>query len=631
MHRLPLPAQELKTALNAADLRILIMCLYQITGDPKWISDAFKPIRDNNIVAHPDAGLTPDQRADILKAAESILTDPQQNIRMDVPDTDLLATLLNHCIGEHVAPEYAPMMREQMGFQDLWAEIESTPKDAAAPKVIIAGCGISGLLMGYTLKKYGVDFTIFEKNPDLGGTWFENKYPGCGVDTPNHSYSFSFTDPYPWSRYFSPRDEIFDYIKRSAEQFDISDHIQFNTKIMQAEWCEASRKWQISTQGADHNTSITKADIFISAVGQLNTPSIPDISGLSNFKGTAFHTARWPENIDLNHKKVAIIGTGASAMQIVPEIADHVSQLDIYQRQAQWARPIKGYHEPISADQQWLIDNVPFYLQWFRFTFIWRYGDGLLPTIHRAADWDKQDSVSPANDRHRQQMTRFIEEKLSDRPDLMEKCIPNYPPYGKRILLENNWYETLKKPNVNLISTGITHIGEDHIVTQDGKHQPCDILVLSTGFQVTHIVSHLNIIGRDGQNLKDVWQQDNPKAYIGFNVPGFPNFFMLLGPGTSLGHGGSAIFQAECQVKYIMNAIQHMRKNNITSLDIKPEAYTDYVAKHDAAHNELIWTHPQLDTYYRNRHNRVFSVMPWRLVDFWHMTHQFDPKPYIAA
>ena len=631
MQRLELPIEELRSALKNADLRILLMCLYQITGDEKWVSDQFKPRRDVNIVANPNAGLSPEQGATVLAAAEEVLTNPQQSIAIDLPDDALMTRLMNHCIGETVEPEYAPMMREQMGFQDLWADIEKTLPKATSPKVIIAGGGITGLLMGYTLKKFGIDFTIYEKNEDVGGTWFENRYPGCGVDTPNHSYSFSFTAPYPWSRYFSPRDEIFDYIQQSAKQFDIKKNIQFNAPITRADWDETRSKWCIDIKTNNDVTETVEADIFISAVGQLNTPSTPDISGLSNFKGPKFHTARWPKNIDLKDKNVAIIGTGASAMQIVPEIADQVQKLDIYQRQAQWARPLPGYHDAISDGQQWLIDNVPFYLKWFRFTFIWRYGDGLLPTIKRDPDWPRQDSVSAANDRHRQQMTKFIEEKLASRPDLLEKCIPNYPPYGKRILLENNWYETLTKPNVSLISDGITHIGEDHIITQHGTHHACDILILSTGFKVAEMASRLNIFGRDGMSLKDVWNDDDPKAYIGFSVPNFPNFFMLLGPGTSLGHGGSAIFQAECQVKYVMNAIQYMRHNNLKSLDIKPTAFADYVATHDAAHDELIWTHPSLDTYYRNSHNRVFSVMPWRLVDFWHMTHKFDPEPYIAA
>jgi 4-hydroxyacetophenone monooxygenase len=341
------------------------------------------------------------------------------------------------------------------------------------------------------------------------------------------------------------------------------------------------------------------------------------------------HSALWSDDIKLDGKRVAVIGTGATAMQLVPSIADRVASVTVYQRSAQWSRPVAGYSDPITEGAQWLLAHLPFYVQWYRFNMFWRYGDGLLPLLRKDPAWPHPDrAVNKGNDRHREELTDFILSELKDRPDLIEKCVPTYPPYGKRILLDNGWFKTLTKPNVELVTDAIERFARDGIVTSDGKLRPADVIVISTGFKVTEMAARLNIRGRDGENLKEVWANDNPTAYLGLTVPGFPNFFCMLGPNSGPAHGGSVIFQSECQSRYITACLVDMIEHGVAAIDVSQEAHDRYVREVDQEHQQLIWTHPGMTTYYRNSRGRVFSAMPWRFVDYWAMTHDPDLSQY---
>lgn len=625
-----LTPQQLADALDQADYRVLLMVVFHLTGDRRWLEPPYRPERDVRLIADEDAGLSADARAEIRTAAADLLADPHRQAAITDPGDALMVEMMSACLGERVPPEYAPMMREEIGLtprQVTWSGQHPPPAKDDFP-VIIVGAGASGIALGANLMQLAIPFVIVEQNDDVGGTWLVNRYPGCGVDTPNHAYSFSFGKRYRWSRYFAPRDELIDYLRRSADDLDIRKHIRFATRAVRSDWDEATASWRVEIEHAGRRETLT-GRALISAVGQLSLPSIPKIAGADDFAGPLFHTAHWPADLDLTGKRVAIIGTGASAMQIVPSIVDDVQSLAVFQRSAQWARPIPRYHDPIPDGAQWLLANVPLYAAWYRFTMLWRYGDGLLPTLHKDPEWPHPErSLNRANDRHRQEMADHMAAELAGRDDLLAKCLPTYPPYGKRILLDNGWFQAIRRPNAELVTEDIARITRDGIETADGKTREFDVIVLSTGFKVGQLTARLNATGRGGRKLHEVWAGDNPAAHLGITIPGFPNLFSTQGPNTGLGHGGSAIFQSECQARYIVGCIRDMIEQGIRTMEPRQEVHDDYVRRVDDEHAKLIWTHPGMSTYYRNSRGRVVSVMPWRLVDYWAMTHTPDLDDY---
>jgi 4-hydroxyacetophenone monooxygenase len=375
---------RLQAALAEADLRVLLMVMFQISGEERWLQEPYRARRDVKLIADEDAGFTTEVQAEIRAAALQILTDQAHSPAHPIPDEALLERMMSVCLGEQVAPEYAPTMREQMGFAPVMESLtplKAAPVSSQLP-VIIVGAGISGILLGKMLLEQGIPFRIFDKNSQVGGTWWENTYPGCGVDTPNHAYSFSFGPRYPWRRFFSPRADIQDYLEQTAAAANLYPHIEFNTEIEQARWDSDNACWQVTVRSST-DESVVQGFAVVSAVGQLNLPSMPALQGMGDFEGPIFHSSDWPADLDLTGKRVAVVGTGASAMQIVPTIADTVAELAVYQRSPQWARPIPRFHDELSESAHWLVEQVPFYAAWLRFTVLWRYGDGLLPFLRK--------------------------------------------------------------------------------------------------------------------------------------------------------------------------------------------------------------------------------------------------------
>ncbi len=625
----PLDSAALREAVGDADLRVLLMCLYHWTGERRWLEAPFRPTRDVRLIADPGAGLPAAVQATIRQTVITLLCEGDQLIEpaIDDPGEAGIHEMMSVCLGETVPPDYAPLIREDMGFvsgDPTWSA-GAPPEAREALRCLIVGAGISGLALGRKLEQLGIPYTIVEKNAEVGGTWYENHYPGCGVDTPNHAYSYSGA-PNPWPHYFSARDEILAYLKRCASHFGVRPRIRFETELLGARWDEARRSWMTRLRGPDGALETIEAQVLVSAIGQLNLPQLPELAGAADFGGPIFHTARWPQahsTINIKGRRVAVLGTGASAMQLAPGIVDEVERLTIYQRSPQWARPIGEYHRAVSAGTQWLLDHLPYYAKWFRFTLFWRFGDGLLPFIQKDPNWRHPErAVSRGNDRHRQELSRFIRKELATRPELIEKCLPGYPPYGKRMLIDNGWFRMLLRPEVELVTEGISHLEHGAIVTRDGKRRAADVLVLATGFRVTDLSARLGIHGRGGVSLRDAWADDNPTAHLGINVPGFPNLFCMYGPNTNLGHGGSLIFHGECQARYISDCLVKMIEGGIAAVDCRRAVHDAWQKRVDEAHEKMIWTHPGMSTWYRNRHGRVVSTSPWRLVDYWAMTHE---------
>ena len=609
------------------------MCLAQITGEDHWLQEPYLPRRDTNLFHDETGGLPSAVQDEVRNAARQVLQDIANNSRSIPHDIDIerFNRMMNVCVAEDVAPEYAPMLLEELGFvnRDVhW----STP--AVSPngfKVLIIGAGFAGICAAIKLQALGIPYVVVEKNSDIGGTWFDNNYPDAGVDTPNHFYSYSFAPNTKWKHYFSKRSDIWQYAQDVAEKFNIISHIRFSTEVTTMKWNVESQTWTATIT----NSAQTKDEEFsavITAVGQLNRPNLAPARGIENFNGDWFHSAHWNHSVDLSGKRVAVIGTGASAMQFMPTLAATAGDVTIFQRSPQWVRPNNDYHRTVSENTMWLLENMPFYAQWYRFGLFWRFGDGLLRTLRRDPEWQfPERSMNRHNDRHREQLTEHLLQELEGRTDLIDKCLPDYPPYGKRILVDNNWYSTLRRDNVHLVTSAVDHLTNTGIIDADGDKHDFDVIILATGFQAGNLLSPIDIRGVSGTPLREVWGVDDPRAYLGITVPDYPNMFVLVGPNTFVAHGGSIIYQAECEMRYVTDCIRHMVENGISSVEVKQDVHDEYNKRVDAEHDQLVWSHSGLHSWYRNSKGRVFSPMPWRFVDYWQMTHDFNESEYTVT
>lgn len=611
----------LAAAVGHANLPTLVTVLAQLTGDPRWLADPYRPTRSRGMEDNDGGGFAPDVAAEIRDAAvDAVLAwYGGRPPALPAPTGDALLALAGLAVGEDVPPEYEPLLADDMGFR---APEPVEPVPPTGFRVVVIGAGVSGMLAAIKLHEAGIDHVVLEKNDDVGGTWLENAYPGAGVDTPSHLYSFSFA-PRQWSTHFGKRDEVLGYLRDVAREHGLRDRIRFGAEAATAEWHDG--RWYVTTTAGETVTG----DAVITAVGQLNRPKVPDLPGADGFRGPLFHSARWPVDLDVAGKRVAVVGTGASAMQIVPAIAGTAAHVTVFQRSAQWAAPNDVYFSPVDEAVRLLLERVPFYRRWYRTRLSWNTGDRVHPSLRVDPEWEHPErSVNAVNDAHRRVFTRYIEGELAGRDDLLERALPDHPPFGKRMLLDNGWFAALRRDDVTLVTEPVAAVTPTGLRGADGTEVDADVVVLCTGFETHQVLGPLRVRGRDGVEIHDVWGPDDADAHLGIAVAGFPNLFLTCGPGTVLAHGGSYITVAECQVRYIVDALATAVREGLGPVEVRPEVHADYAARQDAAHEGMIWTHPGMRNWYRNPAGRVVNALPWRIVDYWAMTRRVDWSEY---
>ncbi|GAA4863802.1 flavin-containing monooxygenase [Pseudonocardia benzenivorans] len=626
--------ETLRDALTAGNIPTLLLVLRTLTGDPRWFAEPYRPSRTIAMNDNDSGGLPEPVQQEIRDAVLDVLRELRDGGR-DVTPPPLgagLIEILGESLGEQVPAEYAPSMAEDAGF--VPSDAFDGPPLGADLSVVIIGAGISGICAGTALRRLGVDVTILERNDDVGGTWLDNDYPGAGVDTPSHLYAFSFA-PWPsWSRYYAKQPEILDYLRRVADQEGLRSVIRFGTEVLGATWDSGSSVWRVQVRARDGVVSELASDVLVSSVGQLNRPVVPALPGLDTFPGPAFHTAQWDHSVDLTGLRVGVVGTGASAMQVVPAIAEQAGSLVIFQRSPQWVAPNGNYLREVDPRTRLLFEQVPYYRPWYRLRLMWMFQDKLHPTLQRDEAWERAAdgrSINRTNDKHREFFTRYLREQLGDREDLVAKSLPDYPPYGKRMLLDCNWFSTLRRDDVSLVTSGVAAIDGSTVVTDDGGRHEVDVLVFATGFSARKMLHPLDIRGRSGTSLRERWGDDDAWAHLGIEVPDFPNLFLMYGPNTNLGHGGSTMFHAECQVHYMVALLREMVASDVAAVEVRRDVCEDYVARVDAAHENMIWTHPGMSTWYRNAAGRVVTNSPWRLQDYWTMTRRPSLDEHIVT
>jgi 4-hydroxyacetophenone monooxygenase len=634
-HALTADEALLDRALEGADIAPLLMVLVHLTGEEHWLDEVGPHINGpwNFQETVPDV-----LKQRVRARLKDVLRDfaARGTALPSEPPPGLLRRMLSSGVGGPVPEEYIPMILEEMMLDDndpKTVHWRTRPSDEAlaAFRVVIIGAGVSGLGMAIKLQEAGIPFVIYEKNKTVGGTWLENSYPGCGVDTPNHFYSLSFEPNHDWPDHFSKRDELWKYMERLADQYDLRRHIRFETEVTAALYDEARALWRVTTRDASGVEETSDANAVVTAVGQLNRPSIPRFPGLEEFSGPKFHTARWDHSVDLTGKNVVMIGTGASGMQVGPSIAPSVRHLTIFQRSAHWAVYNANYHKSVGGGKTAALKLIPFYAKWYRFQLLWASSDGLHASLHADPEWRTPDqSLNETNQKFRDTLIEYIRGQVNGDELLMKKVVPPYPPYGKRMLRDNYWYKMLTRDNVDLVTDPVERITADGVVSKAG-FAPADVLVLATGFDAQRMLAPMHIEGRGGQTIRALWGDDNPRAYLGITVPAFPNLFMLYGPGTNLAHGGSAIYHSECQVRYIMQCLRELLETGARAMEVKPDPHDRFNEYLDATHAKMVWAHRGVGNWYKNKHGRVVTNSPFRLVDYRAMTEKLDRNDYVMV
>jgi cation diffusion facilitator CzcD-associated flavoprotein CzcO len=462
-------------------------------------------------------------------------------------------------------------------------------------RVAIIGSGFGGLGTAIRLKQEGIDdFVVLERAGDLGGTWRDNTYPGCACDVESHLYSFSFAPNPEWSRAFSPQPEIWEYLRHVADQHGVLPHIRYDAEVRDAAWDDDAALWRIDTAAGP-----LTASAIVMATGALSDPVIPDLPGLSSFQGRAWHSAQWAHDFDLTGKRVAVIGTGASAIQFVPAIQPTVGRLHLFQRTAAWVIPRRD--RPLSGLERGLFRRVPAAQRAVRGAIYGAREAFLVAFRH------------PGAMRVAQRLAmRHLRKSIRD-PELRRKLTPNWTMGCKRVLLSNDYFPALAQPNVEVVTERITEVRAHSIVTSDGTEREVDAIVFGTGFQPTDPPLAKHLRGRGGVSLKEAFA-GSPKAHLGTTISGFPNLFTLMGPNTGLGHT-SVIYMIEAQIEHVLGALKHMERAGIAALEPKPEAQEAWVSAVDARMTGTVWVSGGCASWYLDETGRNSTLWPdftWR-------------------
>ncbi len=475
---------------------------------------------------------------------------------------------------------------------------------------LIIGSGFSGLCAAIKLKEQGEhNFIVLERNDWLGGTWYDNHYPGAACDVESHLYSFSFEPNPNWSRQFSPQQEILKYMEHCAAKYDLNKHLQYNTTVTQALFNEKEATWMVTAQGG--NTFTTRA--IISCSGGLSQPMYPDIKGIETFKGEMFHSAKWDKSFDWKNKTIAVIGTGASAIQIVPAIAADVKQLCLFQRTSPWIMPKPDAE--ISSLRKWLYNNLPYTQHLYRRRLYWQHELMALGFIKHPGILKFAGKLS----------LRFLKRSVSDEK-LRKKLTPDYVMGCKRVLISNEYYPALVRKNVEVIIDSIQQINETGVLTKDGNQRNVDAIIIATGFQAAEEVSRFAVKGRNGVDLNEAWR-DGAEAYLGTTVAGFPNMFLVVGPNTGLGHS-SMILMIEAQVNLIMESLKALKQKQAKFIDLKPQVQLDYNKEIQEKLQHTVWQNGGCQSWYQMRNGKNVTLWPGFTFTFINRTKKFEQEKY---
>lgn len=620
----------IERAVECADTNALRMALYQATRDAEIAAitpeRVFGPTTDAIVFSDEDTALI---RA---KAVEYLLSEPDESA-LPVPSRDEIVELLEMAEARTLGPDDLIMRHKLPAFSDLpyqaqWHGEKVIPEGY---HVAIVGAGFAGIAMGVQLANLGVPFTIYERRVEVGGVWSINTYPNVRVDTVSFTYEYAFEKKYPWTEYFARQSDVRAYIDHVAHKYGVYEHIRFGSDITQARFDEPTQRWTLTVQGEESVTEV-EANVVVAASGVFATPRELSVEGVSDFTGQIVHTARWNEDVEYAGKKVAVIGNGSTGVQLLSKIAEKAESVTVYQRTPQWISPRTNYGVPISDELQWLIQKMPFYWNWNKYVAGLATID-LRNVLMPDAEWIANGGqISKRNDMLREILVGYISAQVDGRQDLIDKLVPDYPPMTRRPVVDNNWYASLTRNNVELVTTPIARMTDTAIVTSDGEARETELVIAAVGFQTEKYIWPTQYFGLGGVTLEDVWTAQGAQAHLGMTVPGFPNMFMLYGPNSQpVASGAGLPVWFEVWTGYIAECIVGMLEKGRASMVIRKDAFDEYNEQLHEEAKKLIYLMPNSameKNYYVNEFGRLQMNAPWNGEKYYELCEKPDESHY---
>ncbi|MGM7778912.1 flavin-containing monooxygenase [Arthrobacter sp. KNU-44] len=620
--------EELAAHLESAQVPALVMLTAHVTGDTSVLRDEWRP----NLKTLPLSGLDPATEAEARACCIELLAPflATQDGWAAVPDESLRRTLSTWLMGgdNDDAQAMAPVAFTPNNVdprQPTW-KLQDIAPDTQLNAVVI-GAGFSGLLAGLRLKQAGVPFKIIEKSLNVGGTWWENTYPDCRTDVRSHIYTYSFVQ-HDWETHYGRQDKIHGYLHQFAADNGLLEHVVFGTEVTATRWDEETGTWTLETKTGAGVVEPIESNIVVSAVGQLNRPSIPNLPGLDAFKGPVVHSAQWDHGVDFSGKRVVVIGTGASALQFAPAVAKVAEKVTIFQRSAPWLRPTPMLRQEIEYGERWLLRNLNQYRAYYRFSIFLPRLIGNLPAATVDPDFPPTEvSVSAANEALRQELTAYLEEQAGDDEELRKQITPDYPPAAKRVICDDGtWVKTLKRDNVRLISQGVNRIDSDGVWLGD-EHIPADIILLGTGFKASDFLLPMSVAGVGGKDLHETWGID-ASAYLGVTLPGYPNFFCMYGPNTNTVVHGNLVFFLECQANYMIDAVKTLAVGGHRAMSVRADVFAKYDKEITEASAKRTWGWSKTHSWYMNAEGRSTIMWPLPAREYFERTSHVRTEDY---
>lgn len=630
---------RLREIVAGADLPILLAALAAATGDLSVLTPHRRPPLPPAVTGPvPQGGMGEELQAEIREVAFGLLRRLREERITTAPilgEAESVETL--RYLANTDDPDVLGLLAHESALSPAGRGTPEWTCEEIAPgrafDVLVVGSGVAGIAAAYRLKQAGVSFTVIEAGANHGGTWWKNTYPGVRLDSPTFGYSYSFAQYGAWSLTYAVGGQIHDYLSEVVARAGLAESITFNTALTAARYDEAAGTWTVTLRHTDSAGAVSERTAtyhaILTATGQLDAPRIPEFPGQEEFRGVQVHSQQWHPGVDYRGKRVAVIGSGASAYQIVPAVVDDVSDLVLFQRSAPWILPAPNYHAAIPDSLSWLLRKVPHYAQWYRLWVTLNGARGRFTTVKRDPAWNgKPHTISETNQKVRDFIVAYLEKAYADRPDLLELAIPTYIPGSKRMLRDNGvWARALQQPHTTVVSAPIARLDATGIVDSDGIHHDVDVVIYATGFRASDYLDGIEVRGIDGQELHEYWDGD-ARAWAGVTVPGFPNLFMLMGPNTSHVVGGNINFTAERCAEYSIKLIKEILEHGAKAIDLRQQALDDFIAWVEEENRELAWSQPGSTAWYVNRKGRASQVWPYYDQEFWRITERVELGDY---